>query len=161
MRSLIIIHYSKTKKWSHCSDVIIGAMTSQITGLTIVYWTVYSDADQRKHQSSATLAFVHGSHLWPAQMGSNAETLSIWWRHHEICKFLMTYQDTSHKTTRCKYASGIHRVTPNASTPLNKYDEMRVLCRANTCSTNGHAIFRSYLQQNNKIVHDHLSQQHG
>ena len=37
-------------------------MASQITSLTIVYSTVYSDADQRKHQSSAALAFVWGIH---------------------------------------------------------------------------------------------------
>ena len=37
-------------------------MASQITSLTIVYSTVYSDADQRKHQSSAQLAFVWGIH---------------------------------------------------------------------------------------------------
>ena len=37
-----------------------GAMTSQITSITIVYSTVYSGADQRKHQSSASLAFVWG-----------------------------------------------------------------------------------------------------
>ena len=37
-------------------------MASQITSLTVVYSTVYSDADQRKHQSSASLAFVWGSH---------------------------------------------------------------------------------------------------
>ena len=37
---------------------IIGVVTSQITSLTNVYSTVYSDADQRKHQSSASLAFV-------------------------------------------------------------------------------------------------------
>ena len=36
----------------------MGAIASQITSLTIVYSTVYSDADQRKHQSSASLAFV-------------------------------------------------------------------------------------------------------
>ena len=47
------------------SDVIMDAMESQITGLTIVYWTVYSGADQRKHQSSASLAFVRGIHRWP------------------------------------------------------------------------------------------------
>ena len=34
----------------------------QITSLTIVYLTVYSGADQRKHQSSASLAFVMGIH---------------------------------------------------------------------------------------------------
>ena len=37
-------------------------MSSQITNLTVVYSTVYSDADQRKHQSSASLAFVCGIH---------------------------------------------------------------------------------------------------
>ena len=42
----------------HYDDVIMGAIASQITSLTIVYSTVYSDADRRKHQSSASLAFV-------------------------------------------------------------------------------------------------------
>ena len=49
----------------HCSDVITGAMATQITSLTIVYWTVNSGADQRKQQSSASLAFVRGIHRWP------------------------------------------------------------------------------------------------
>ena len=47
----------------HYSDVIMSAIASQITSLTIVYSTVYLDADQRKHQSSASLAFVRGIHL--------------------------------------------------------------------------------------------------
>ena len=43
----------------------MGAMTSQITNLTIVYLTVYSGADQRKHQSSASLAYVRRIHtIW-------------------------------------------------------------------------------------------------
>ena len=42
----------------HYSDVIMGALASQITSLSLVYSTVYSGADQRKHQSSASLAFV-------------------------------------------------------------------------------------------------------
>ena len=49
----------------HWSGVIMGAMVSQITSLTLVYSTVYSGADQRKHQSSASLAFVRGIHRWP------------------------------------------------------------------------------------------------
>ena len=44
------------------SDVIMGSIASQITSLTIVYSTVYSGADQREHQSSASLAFVWGIH---------------------------------------------------------------------------------------------------
>ena len=40
-------------------------MASQITSLTIAYLAFYSDADQRKHQSSASLAFVRGIHRGP------------------------------------------------------------------------------------------------
>ena len=47
------------------THIIIGAMASQITSLAIVYSTVHWGADQRKHQSSASLAFVRGSHRWP------------------------------------------------------------------------------------------------
>ena len=43
----------------------MGAIASQITSLTVVYSTVYSDADQRKHQRSASLAFVWGIHRGP------------------------------------------------------------------------------------------------
>ena len=46
----------------HYIDVIMTTMASQFTSLTVVYSTVYSDADQRKHQSSASLAFVWGIH---------------------------------------------------------------------------------------------------
>ena len=57
---------------AHYNDVIIGAIASQIISLTIVYATVYSDAD-KKYQSSASLAFVRGisrrpvnsPHKWP------------------------------------------------------------------------------------------------
>ena len=61
----------------HYVDVIMGAIASQITSHTIVYSTVYSDADQRKHQSSASLAFLRGTGEFPAQMASNAENVSI------------------------------------------------------------------------------------
>ena len=47
------------------SDVIMGAIGSQIASLTIVHSTVYPDADPRKHQSSASLAFVRGIHRGP------------------------------------------------------------------------------------------------
>ena len=49
----------------HYYDVIMSSIASQITSLTIVYSTVYSDAEQRKHQRSASLAFVWGIHRWP------------------------------------------------------------------------------------------------
>ena len=50
----------------HYCDVTMGAMASQITSLTIVYPTVHLGANQRKHQRSASLAFVWGIHRWPA-----------------------------------------------------------------------------------------------
>ena len=38
----------------------MGTTASQITSVTVVYSSVYPGADQRKHQSSASLAFVRG-----------------------------------------------------------------------------------------------------
>ena len=43
----------------------MGTIASQITSLPSVYSTVYSGADQSKHQSSASLAFVWGIHRGP------------------------------------------------------------------------------------------------
>ena len=43
----------------------MDTMASQITSLTIHYSTIYSGADKRKCQSSASLAFVRGIHLSP------------------------------------------------------------------------------------------------
>ena len=49
---------------THYSEVIMGAMVSQITSFMVVYSTVYSGAD-KKHHSSASLAFVWGIHRSP------------------------------------------------------------------------------------------------
>ena len=79
----ILVYISKgVSGWGlvHYDDVIMMAIASQITSLTIVYSAVYSGAHQRKHQSSASL----GTGEFPAQMASNAENVSIWWRHHGI-----------------------------------------------------------------------------
>ena len=43
----------------------MGAMASQITSLMIVYSSVYSGTDQRKYQSSESMAFVRGIHRGP------------------------------------------------------------------------------------------------
>ena len=59
------IGYELGQKCKHYRDVIMGAMASQITSLAIVYATVYSGTDQRKQQSSASLAFVRGIHRGP------------------------------------------------------------------------------------------------
>ena len=74
-------------KLHNYSDVIIGAMASQMTSLTIVYSTVYSGADQRTSKLCVTGLCAGNSPVtdeFPAQMASNAENVSIWWRHHYI-----------------------------------------------------------------------------
>ena len=43
----------------------MSAIATQITSRMIVYSIVNSGVDQRKHQSSASLAFVRGIHRWP------------------------------------------------------------------------------------------------
>ena len=49
----------------HYNDVTMTAMSSQITGVSSVCWTVGSGVDKRKHQSSTSLAFALGIHRWP------------------------------------------------------------------------------------------------
>ena len=78
MLKLKLIHVSKMGPWYpfhhkanryhnptliksyHYNDIIMTTVASQITSLTVVCSTVYSDTDQRKYQSSASLAFVWG-----------------------------------------------------------------------------------------------------
>ena len=70
----------------------MGAMASQITSLTIVYSTVHYGSDQRKHLKLRVTGLCAGNSPgtgeFPAQMASNAENVSIWWRHHETRRFL-------------------------------------------------------------------------
>ena len=63
----------------------MGGIASQITSLTVVYSTVYSGADQENIKARVTGLCVGnspGTGEFPAQMATNAETVSIWWRHH-------------------------------------------------------------------------------
>ena len=66
----------------HYGDVIMSAMVSQITSLTIVY----SGADQRKHQKLCVTGLCEGNSPvageFPVRRASNTEHVSIWWRHH-------------------------------------------------------------------------------
>ena len=63
----------------------MGTVASQITSLTIVYSTIYSDADQRKHQSSASLAFVRGIHRGPVNsLHKWSVTLKMFFRFDDV-----------------------------------------------------------------------------
>ena len=80
----MVVWYRWFSHAAHYCDVMMGSMASQIT--TIVYSTVHSGTDQSRHQSIASLAFVRGIHRWPVnsphKRASNAENVSISWRHH-------------------------------------------------------------------------------
>ena len=64
-------HLQLHSQHCHYNDVIMSAMASEITGVSIVYSTVCSGADQRKYQRSASLAFMRGIHRWPGNSPHN------------------------------------------------------------------------------------------
>ena len=72
----------------HCNDVTISARACQITCVSIVCSAVCSGVDQRKRQSSASLAFVRGIHRPPVDSpykGQQRGKTSIWWRYR-VCR---------------------------------------------------------------------------
>ena len=90
--ALLLSSVTLTDHASHYNGVLMGAMASQITSLTIVYSSVYSGADQRKHKSSASLTFVRGIHWWPVNSPHKGPVTRkmlplIWWRQHESSFF--------------------------------------------------------------------------
>ena len=64
MRPLVLFR-QEHRLGMYQSDVIMSTMASQITRVSIVYSIVRWGADERKHQSSVSLAFVRGIHRWP------------------------------------------------------------------------------------------------
>ena len=66
----------------------MGAMACQITSLTILYSTVYTGADEKKTWKLHVTGLCAGNSSvtgeFPAQMASNAENVSIWWRHPDM-----------------------------------------------------------------------------
>ena len=67
--------------WNHYSDVILSAIGSEIISVLIVYWTVCSGIDQRKHHSSAPLAFVRKA---DELMMSDRHMTFTWQWHKDI-----------------------------------------------------------------------------
>ena len=64
----------------HCFDVIICAMVSEITSLTIVYSTVHSGTDKKAsklHVTGLCVGNSPGTDEILTQMASNAENVSI------------------------------------------------------------------------------------
>ena len=83
----------------------MGAIASQITSLTIVYSTVYSDADQWKHQSSASLAFVRGIHRGPVNSPHKWPVTRKMFPFDDVIMYKYALQTTSHYVNRYKLRS--------------------------------------------------------
>ena len=91
------VHYLETfifpvtdafpNQYQHYGDVIMGAIASQITSLTIVLNCLFrrrSNKTPKLRVTGLCAGNSPGTGEFPAQMASNAENVSIWWRHHEI-----------------------------------------------------------------------------
>ena len=70
----------------HYLDVIMSAMASHITGVSIVGSTICSGADQRKYLGVTGLCEGNPplTSVFPSQRVRNAANVSIWWRYHDI-----------------------------------------------------------------------------
>ena len=72
----------------HYNNIIMSAMASQITSFTIVYSPVYSRLRSKKTWKLCVTVLCAGNSPvtgeFPAQRASNAENVSIWWRHHAM-----------------------------------------------------------------------------
>ena len=82
----------KIGSWTHYDDVIMSAMASQIANLANVYSTVYSRRRSKKTSKLCVTGLCEGNlpvtGEFPSQRASDAENVSIWWRHHEARSLL-------------------------------------------------------------------------
>ena len=113
---------------AHYGDVIMGAITSQISCLAIVYSTIYSDADKKTSKLRVTGLCVGnspGTGEFPAQMASDAENVSIWWRHPGIKPSGRYYPEMRVKY-HCYYRrmpyDAINPITPTRQSLCNRPD---------------------------------------
>ena len=91
----------------HYSDVIMNKMASQSTSLRIVCSTIYSGADQRKHQSCASLAFVQGIHRWPVNSQHNGPETRKMFPFDDV--IMNIHRDSA----TCRLSLGRVSLTPN------------------------------------------------
>ena len=74
----------------------MSTMASQITSLTIVYSTIYSGADQRKHQSSASLTFVRGIQRWPVNSPHKGPVTRKMFPFDDVIMVIVIFSAVSH-----------------------------------------------------------------
>ena len=104
----------------HYNDIIMSTMASQITSVTIVYSTVYSRRKSKKTSKLHITGLCEGNSLvtseFPAQRASNAENVSIWWRHHVNENLSLSTLSTVRAVTRpiSRIPQSIRKISHNA-----------------------------------------------
>ena len=116
---IVWIPWLRPFKQHHYSDAIMSAMASQITNVTIVYSTVCSGADQRKHQSSVSLAFVRGIYRWPMNSPHKGPVARKMFQFDEVS---MTFETQDDVVT---YVYAFHITCPISDGNQAAIDELR------------------------------------
>ena len=83
----------------------MGTMASQITSLAIVYSTVYSGADHKKHQSSVSLAFVRGIHRWPVNSQHKGPVTRKMFPFDDVIMYIVVVLSTFIRFMRIVYSN--------------------------------------------------------
>ena len=103
----------------HYNDVTMSAMASQTTSFAIVYSTVYSGANQRKHQNSVSLAFVWGTHRWPVNCPHKWLVTRKMFPCDDVIK--ISRQGAGCKATSCFLLFRVHSKWPMKSRAIYRY----------------------------------------
>ena len=119
----------------------MGTMMSQITSLMIFYSTVYSGVDQRKHQSSASLAFMRGIHRGPVNSPHKWPVTRKMFPFDDVIMMCQVNMSDDGK---------VHRyLTPRKH---NKVQTVHIFHRMNGLVANDHWYHSSELSNISKIV---------
>ena len=121
----------------HYSDVIMSAMASQITGVSIVYWTVFSGSGQRKYRSCASLAFVRGIHPWPVNSPHKEQVTRNMFPFDDVIMNCLISDAWTHFTIHAK-----HRLTRRPN--FEFYAFVRVYFRADMLDETKFRHFRLF-----------------
>ena len=89
--TLYVICYNYMTVNMHYGDVIMTVLASQITSVSIIYSTICLGADQRKHGSSVSLAFVWGIHRWPVNSPHKWPVTRKMFRFDDVIVWLRFY----------------------------------------------------------------------
>ena len=114
----------------HQNEVIMGAMASQITSVSIVYSTVYSGVNERKHQSSASLSFVRGIHWWRVNSPHKG---SVMRKYYHLMMSSWTITEI-HPSIFCSYQSNI--------IPWLPFNQCLLIVLQNVSTMGGHVWWR-------------------